>query len=332
MTFRNRVKESLGRSPSSGRPGADALEALRDTWGQYPSDWKQDSGLNLGYDTLGEEWGGPAFADHIVELVADYLGPQADVLELGCGGGKFSQRLAPKCRSLLCTDISAEMIAHTRESLSAQGLAGNVSYQVLGGRDFKGVRDQSVDFIFSYDVLLHVQPQNVFSYLLDARRVLRDGGVFMLHQINMASDGGMAHFLGQYNGETWTRAFDDLRRRGHIYFMSGDQMQALANYAGFSVARMVADEPEFRGVTGGRDLIGLLRMEVSRLQRANAATLQLLKRADDPTVYAVLDGKRVPILSAVQFERAGLGWDQIREVDAGELAAIPQGEPLGPWE
>lgn len=340
MTLRERVLAQLGRgslnrsgaSAPSGEHGAGAVEALRDTWSAYPAEWKQDQKLSLGYETLGEEWGGPAFADFIVDLVRPHLGPDVDVLELGCGGGKFSQRLAPLCRSLVCTDISEAMIEHTRESLTAKGLGGNVSYRVLNGRDFQGIPADAVDFIFSYDVLLHVQPQNVFSYLVDARRVLREGGVFMLHQINLASDGGMAHFLSQYDGATWTRAFDDPRRRGHIYFMSGDQMHALANAAGLPVEGIDSDPGEFSGVTAGRDLIGFLRRGTSRLKSADPGTIELVKPRDGHTIYAILHGKRVAIPSAVQFERAGLRWEQVRDVSEAELAEMPDGGSLEPWE
>ena len=324
------VRGRLRSRPRGG--GSDAVEALRDSWSRYPSDWKRDPALNLGVDTLGEEWGGPDFADHVVELFAGELGHNVDVLELGCGGGKFSQRLAPRCRSLVCTDISQAMIEHTRAGLDRRGVGANVSYRVLDGFDFRGITDASVDFIFSYDVLLHVQMQNVFSYLLDARRILRDGGVFMLHQINLASEGGMGHFLGQYNGGTWKRAFDDPRRRGHIYFMSEDQMVALANQAGLSVEKVVSDHGEFEAVAAHRDLIGLLRKRRSRLDVADPESVPLIKRAGDATVYAVVDGRRLSFGYAGQLERAGFGWDRIREVSDDELSAIPDGGPLEPWE
>src|SRR6516165_1973267 len=109
-------------------PGA-AIDGLRDTWSRYVSDWHADPALNLGYRILGEEWGGPAFADLVVEeLAGPYLGRSVDVLELGCGGGKYSMRLAPRSRSLTCTDISAEMIAQTRATLMANSLDANAEY------------------------------------------------------------------------------------------------------------------------------------------------------------------------------------------------------------
>jgi 2-polyprenyl-3-methyl-5-hydroxy-6-metoxy-1,4-benzoquinol methylase len=323
----------LRRKPSAPKR-AGAVEALRETWSTYPTEWKHDPALNLGVQTLGEEWGGPELADLIAgELVAEYLGPDVDVLELGCGGGKFSRRLAPQCRSLLCTDISLAMVEHARQTVTDAGLGENVSYQVLNGTDFGGVADRSVDFIFSYDVQLHLQPQNIFSYMLDAGRVLRENGVFMLHQVNLSSEGGMAHFLIQYGGETWKYDFDDPRRRGHIYFMSVEEMRALADQAGLALERLVADESAaHRIATGGRDLIGFMRLRPSRLRSADARSVELLQLPGDHVVHAVIDGRRAALSSARQFENAGFRWEQVREVTEAELAAIPEMEPLQPWE
>jgi SAM-dependent methyltransferase len=318
-----------GANGGSRTGGKGAVAALRDTWSLYPGDWKADPRLNLGVETLGEEWGGPAFADYMVETVAaGDIGLDRDVLELGCGGGKFTLRLAPKCRSLVCTDISPEMIEHTKAGLVERGLSGNVRYQVLNGTDFEGIPADSVDFIFSYDVMLHLQPQNVFSYLIDARRILRQNGVFMLHQINLSSLGGLNHFLQQYSGDTWKRDFDDLRRRGHIYYMSVDQMQTLAAQAGLAVDRIVNEHGEFETVTAHRDLIGFLRKRPSRLEQMESAVMA----EGDATVYAVIGGRRFAFTAVTQLERAGYTGDQVRILSAGELAAIPDGGRLEPWE
>lgn len=332
MTLRRRMRDALPARRSSG--GAGAVDALRETWSTYPAEWKRDADLNLGAATLGEEWGGPAFADLIAgELVAPYLGADVDVLELGCGGGKFSHRLAPRCRSLLCTDISQAMIDHASQTVADHDLGANVDYRVLNGVDFTGVPDDSVDFVFSYDVQLHLQPQNVFSYMLDAKRVLRRNGVFMLHQVNLATEGGMWHFLTQYSGATWQRDFDDPRRRGHIYFMSEDQMWALADEAGMPIERLVvAEQPVHRAVTGGRDLIGFLRTPVSRLRDRDPSSIDVVRVAGAATVWAVIDGHRAAFMSQYQFTRAGLSWDRVREITAEELAAIPEAEALHSWE
>ena len=333
MSARDRIVSSIRRRyQREPHAGSGAIEGLRDTWSRYPAEWRKDPQLNLGFTTLGDEWGGPDFADFIIDLVSPYIGSDADVIELGCGGGKFSQRLAPRCRSLLCTDISVAMLTHTRNNLAKRQLDGNVSYVALNGVDFEEMPPASADLIFSYDVLLHLQPQNVFSYMFDARRVLRDGGVFMLHQINLDSEGGMAHFLEQYSAGTWKHGFEDPRRRGHVYFMSQDQMSALATHAGLVIDRIVSDQGEFNGVTGWRDLIGFLRKRPSRLEGRQPDSVRLLKSPGDSTVYVVLDGQRVALNSARQFERARFRWQSVEEIDERELDQIPDGGALEPWE
>jgi SAM-dependent methyltransferase len=316
--------------------GSGAVEALRATWSRYPSDWERDEALSRGAATLGDEWGGPAFADLVVELVAPYLGADVDVLELGCGGGKFSSRLAPRCRSLLCSDISPQMIEHTRTTLGQRGLEANVDYRVLDGVDFTDVPDDSVDFIFSYDVQLHLQPENVFSYMLDARRVLRDNGVFMLHQINLASEGGMDHFLRQYHFGSWRLDMYHPRRRGFLYYMSGDQMLALADAARLVKVQILDDFPSRDSAlwpaTRGRDLIGFFRLMPSRLRGVNPDSVRLVRAEGDPTVYAVVNGQRMAFASARQLDLAGFHMEQLEQLTPGELAQLPEAEPLAPWE
>lgn len=337
-TLSARVRARRG---AAKRSRGGAVSGLRSQWSAYPRKWKRDRKLNMDFETLGEEWGGPAFADCIVdELVAEYLGPDVDVLELGCGGGKFSQRLAPRVRSLICADISPQMIEQTRQELAARGVGDNVDFCVLNGVDFSGVPNASVDFIFSYDVQLHMQPQNVFSYMLDAQRVLRPGGVFMLHQIKLDSPGGIEHFQMQFGEGTWDRAFDSPKRLGHIYFMSADQMRALVESAGMAADRIVEDFPgrdsELWHVTKDRDIFGFIRPRPngSRLVGLADAGARLLQEKGSKAVWVVLDdGERAAILSEPQFNRAGFDWGKIEQVSADEMAAIPQVErPLEFWE
>jgi SAM-dependent methyltransferase len=313
-----------------------SVEALREAWSRYPGDWERDERLSRGAQTLGEEWGGSAFADLVVELVGEYLGHDRDVLELGCGGGKFSERLAPRCRSLVCADISRQMLDHTRATLAARAVGGDVRFALLDGVDFAGVPDRSVDFIFSYDVQLHLQPENVFSYMLDARRVLRDGGVLMLHQVRLASAGGMDHFLAQYHFGSWRMDNFDPRRRGFMHFMSAEEMRALADASRLSVERIVEDFPPpdspLRPITHGRDLIGFLRLEPSRLRDVDPASARLVRGRGSPTVYVVLDGARAAFASERQFTSAGFEMDDVEELSDEDLARLPEAPPLSPQE
>jgi SAM-dependent methyltransferase len=323
----------LRKRRHDGPEQVDPVEALEQTWSKYARDWDDRPDLNLGVDTLGEEWGGAAFSERIVtEVAAPYLGPQVDVLELGCGGGKFSAHLRPRTRTLLCADISADMLARTRKHV---GEGEDVDYLKLNGRDFAGVADASVDFIFSYDVLLHLQPQNVFSYLLAARRILRPGGVFLIHAINLAAPGGAYHFEVQYVHDTWRRTFEDPQRLGHIYYMSEDQLSSLATLARFTMDRLITDWPPpgdpMRDIGGGRDTFGFLRREPSLHEQFAAGPVRLVRTADE-RLFALADGRRREFPMTEIFEDAGLSWDDVEPIDATELEAIPADQPVSRWE
>jgi SAM-dependent methyltransferase len=311
----------------------DSVEALRRTWSHYAQVWDRRPDLNLGMETLGDEWGGPAFAERIVaDLTAPYLGADVDVLELGCGGGKFSALLRARTRRLVCADISPDMLARARVHV---GDGDDVEYHQLNGHDFTGVPDRSVDMIFSYDVLLHLQPQNIFSYLHDARRILRPHGIFMLHAINLASPGGSHHFEDQYLHDQWRHGLNDLGRLGYIYFMSEDQLRALATLARFSVDRMVTGWPPpgdpMHEVTRGRDTFGFLRREDGIQEQAAQGGVRLV-RAPDEQLFAIVCGRRRPIRMAEIVEKVGLSLDDLEPVDAAELAAMPLDDPITRWE
>jgi hypothetical protein len=85
----------------------------------------------------------------------------------------------------------------------------------------------------------------------------------MVHQVDLASLDGSHQFVVQYFRHTWQLDFGHPKRRGHIYFMSEDQMRALADVAKMDVDRMVVGFPgeglPLRKVTGGRDLVGFLK-------------------------------------------------------------------------
>jgi SAM-dependent methyltransferase len=312
---------------------ADPVQALNQTWSRYAREWDDRPDLNLGVKTLGEEWGGAEFAERIVtDIAAPYLGSAVDVLEVGCGGGKFSAHLRPRSRHLTCADISADMLARTKAHV---GEGEDVSYLQLNGRDFAGVPDASVDLIYSYDVLLHLQPQNVFSYLRDARRILRPGGIFMVHAINLAAPGGSYHFEVQFVQDTWSRAFDDPHRLGHIYYMSEDQLGALATLARYGVDRLISNWPPegdpMRGVTSGRDTFGFLRREPGILEQVTDAGVRLVKTPDE-RLYALVGGKRREFQMKEIFDAARFKDADVEPISAAELVAIPEDQPVSRWE
>jgi SAM-dependent methyltransferase len=104
-----------------------------------------------------------------VEVRADDV-----AVEIGCGVGRMTARLAELARTVIATDVSAEMIAHARRNLADRS---NVEWVVVPGDGSLPLETASVDVVFSYIVLQHVPTaQAQLRYLQESIRVLRPGG------------------------------------------------------------------------------------------------------------------------------------------------------------
>lgn len=156
----------------------------RQEWGQA-HDWARD----------GDEWAGMAAHCHVpypewkrglVEaFVLPYVGHDRDVLEIAPGHGRWSEYLVQTSRSVRLVDLNPECIDACRSRFAE---ATNVSYDVNDGATLPA-DDQSVDFVWSFDSFVHIDPVHVFAYLGEIARVLRPGGFAVLHHSNKRSAG-----------------------------------------------------------------------------------------------------------------------------------------------
>jgi len=64
----------------------------------------------------------------------------------------------------------------------------------LDGQGLGGIADASIDRVFCYDVLVHLQHWDIFHYLREIRRVLRPGGRAIVHTANTLSPLGWRKF------------------------------------------------------------------------------------------------------------------------------------------
>jgi len=103
------------------------------------------------------------------------LSPEAICVELGCGVGRISAWLAPRCARLIATDISASHLELAREHLLAQG-ATNVELRRLSRiEDIDTL--PPFDLFFSVIVLQHNPPPVIRAILERVFSRLRDGGL-----------------------------------------------------------------------------------------------------------------------------------------------------------
>lgn len=100
------------------------------------------------------------------------------VLEIGIGIGKwvpYLQEIAGKYIGIDLTDISIEICNKNFSQFP------NVQFFKNDGKTLPMVADGSVDFIWSYDVFVHISPHDIRDYIKEFSRVMKKGSVAVIH-------------------------------------------------------------------------------------------------------------------------------------------------------
>jgi SAM-dependent methyltransferase len=115
-------------------------------------------------------------------------------LEIGCGPGRLMRPLSRHFGEIHGVDVSDEMIRLARERLRG---VSNAHPRHSSGADLALFPDGRFDFVYSYAVFQHIPSRDVvFSYLREAWRVLKPGGILRC-QLN-----GLPPHAKQY--DTWS--------------------------------------------------------------------------------------------------------------------------------
>lgn len=135
-----------------------------------------------GGDEWSAPWGTVAMQWHgtLMPRIRRFL-PTGTVLEIACGFGRWTQFLRQHCDRLVGVDLSAECIAACKARFAADSQA---SFFLNDGKSLAMVPDESVDFIFSFDSLVHADRDVLDAYLAQFRRVLRRNGAGFIHHSN----------------------------------------------------------------------------------------------------------------------------------------------------
>lgn len=111
--------------------------------------------------------------DAFLALAEVTLGPGDTVVEVGCGAGRMTRRLAELAGTVLATDISGEMLARARANVPAP----SVEFVEVSGAGDLPIADASATAVFSYITMQHVPTVAAqLAYVASALRVVAPGG------------------------------------------------------------------------------------------------------------------------------------------------------------
>lgn len=148
--------------------------------------------------------------------------PTGTILEIGPGFGRWTQYLRQLSRKLIVVDLSERCIDACRDRFVNDR---NIEYIVNDGVSLDMVPDRSVDFIYSFDSLVHAEADAVSAYVAQAARKLKPGGAGFVHHSNLRA------FVHPRTGEV--RAFVT-KRNWRAESMSADVFRHACEQAGLA--------------------------------------------------------------------------------------------------
>lgn len=102
------------------------------------------------------------------------LAPAMDVLDVGCGIGRFCAALAPPARSVLGLDVSEVMLAQAARRCAP---FANVAVRSTDGKDLRAAHGRAFDLVLAVDVFPYLVSCGVAeAHVRDAAALLRPGG------------------------------------------------------------------------------------------------------------------------------------------------------------
>src|SRR5919109_181676 len=126
-------------------------------------DWRQ------GGEEWSTNWGGTANLWHgtLMPRIGGFLGGIRAV-EIAPGYGRLTAYLKDYCSSLILVDLAPNCIEFCRRRFKDEA---HLEYFVNDGRSLPFLEDASVDFVFSFDSLVHADLEDIVAYLAEIERV-----------------------------------------------------------------------------------------------------------------------------------------------------------------
>lgn len=149
--------------------------------------WDADSAWTDGGDCWSAAWGNPTtqWNYSLYPRVRKFL-PAGSILEIAPGYGRWTQFLKDHCRELSIVDMEERCIEQCRRRFAAES---HIRYHVNDGLSLAMIADNSIDFAFSFDSLVHVEADCLEGYLGQLGDKLTRDGVGFIHHSNLAAHG-----------------------------------------------------------------------------------------------------------------------------------------------
>lgn len=145
--------------------------------------WQNPEAWSQGGDEWSQAWGGPGpqWYGSIYPRISPFI-PVRTILEIAPGYGRWTEFLKEQCQRLLLVDLSALCLERCKERFSSWS---HLEYYLNDGTSLAMIPDETVDFVFSFDSLVHAEAEVIRAYLQELSRKLAPDGVGFIHHSNL---------------------------------------------------------------------------------------------------------------------------------------------------
>ena len=159
------------------------------------------------------------------ETLATMVEPGATAVDLGCGIGRVARYLAPHCGRLWAVDASSTMLSLARSRL---GALPNVEFALCEETSVPAVPDSSVDLVYGLLVLQHLEREDAFQLMREARRMLKPTGRALFTFPNIMSDPYLDAFIAYVDA-------GEVTNRSRARFYTPQEVHRLLPAAGLAI-------------------------------------------------------------------------------------------------
>lgn len=182
-------------------------------------------------------------------LLAAGLESEHTLVDFGCGTGRLAIHVIPRLPggAYVGIDISRTMLTHARSSVEAlcAGSSCQVSWKHQTAIAFD-LPTESVDFFAAFSVFTHMEHEDSYRYLLDARRVARPGARFVFSCLPMDVAAARTIFLASAG-----ISVEDRWKSVRNVTTTQEYMGALAEMAGWRVDAWFKGDEQLIPLDGG---------------------------------------------------------------------------------
>lgn len=161
-------------------------------------------------------------------------------VDFGCGTGRLALHAIPYLSdgAYIGIDIADSMLTHARARFADQPTTCTVRWSRQEGTEF-ALADQAVDMFAAFSVFTHMEHEDTYRYLLDARRAVRPGGRFVFSCLTMDLDAAWDVFITSASADLSTR-WSNVRNVTTSY----ELMDRISHGAGWRVERWYKGDEE----------------------------------------------------------------------------------------